>query len=111
MLPAGGCNPICQGNGSEAKAEDIKTIKKKGEVIIPSWTLVSTANAVLNTGNVPVFADVDINSRNLTGDEIKKRIDEIAKNQNNFKDKTMDRNYFIIKIINIIYFYKLSNIP
>ena len=52
----------------------LKIIKKKGEVIIPSWTWVSTANAVLNTGNVPVFADVDINSRNLTGDEIKKCI-------------------------------------
>ena len=52
----------------------LKTIKKKGEVIIPSWTWVSTANAVLNTGNTPVFADVEINSRNLTAEEIKKYI-------------------------------------
>ena len=52
----------------------LKVIKKKGEVIIPSWTWVSTANAVLNTGNSPVFADVDINSRNITFDEIKKKI-------------------------------------
>ena len=52
----------------------LKTIKKKGEVIIPSWTWVSTANAVLNTGNTPVFADVEINSRNLTAEEIKKCI-------------------------------------
>lgn len=52
----------------------LKVIKKKGEVIIPSWTWVSTANAVLNTGNIPVFADVDINSRNLKSDEIKKNI-------------------------------------
>lgn len=50
----------------------LKMLKKKGEVIIPSWTWVSTANAVLNTGNIPVFADVDINSRNITADEIKK---------------------------------------
>jgi perosamine synthetase len=50
----------------------LKMLKKKGEVIIPSWTWVSTANAVLNTGNIPVFADVDINSRNITVDEIKK---------------------------------------
>ena len=49
----------------------LKIIKKKGEVIIPSWTWVSTANAVLNTGNTPVFADVEINSRNLTAKEIK----------------------------------------
>jgi len=52
----------------------LKIIKKKGEVIIPSWTWVSTANAVINTGNTPVFADVDINSRNITGEEIKKNI-------------------------------------
>lgn len=52
----------------------LKVIKKKGEVIIPSWTWVSTANAVLNTDNTPVFADVDINSRNLTYESIKKCI-------------------------------------
>ena len=52
----------------------LKIIKKKGEVIIPSWTWVSTANAVLNTGNKPVFADVDINSRNINALEIKKCI-------------------------------------
>ena len=52
----------------------LKIIKKKGEVIIPSWTWVSTANAVINTGNIPVFADVNINSRNITGKNIKKNI-------------------------------------
>ena len=52
----------------------LKVIKKKGEVIIPSWTWVSTANAVINTGNKPVFADVDINSRNITANEISKKI-------------------------------------
>jgi perosamine synthetase len=52
----------------------LKILPKKGEVIIPSWTWVSTANAVLNTNNKPVFADVDINSRNLTAKEIKKKI-------------------------------------
>ena len=52
----------------------LKIIKKKGEVIIPSWTWVSTANAVLNTGNIPVFADVEINSRNITASEIEKKV-------------------------------------
>ncbi len=52
----------------------LKVLKKKGEVIIPSWTWVSTANAVLNSGNKPVFADVDYNSRNITAKEIKKKI-------------------------------------
>ena len=52
----------------------LKVIKKKGEVIIPSWTWVATANVVINTGNIPVFADVEINSRNIAADEIKKCI-------------------------------------
>ena len=52
----------------------LKIIKKKGEEIIPSWTWVSTANAVINTGNIPVLADVDINSRNINAHEIKKCI-------------------------------------
>ena len=54
----------------------LKVIPKKGEVIIPSWTWVSTANAVLNTGNIPVFADIEINSRNISAEEIKKRINK-----------------------------------
>ena len=52
----------------------LKILKKKGEIILPSWTWVSTANAILNTGNVPVFADVDVNSGNLTAKKIKERI-------------------------------------
>jgi perosamine synthetase len=54
----------------------LKVIPKKGEVIIPSWTWVSTANAVLNTGNIPVFADIEINSRNISAEEIKKKINK-----------------------------------
>ena len=52
----------------------VKLIKKKGEVIIPSWTWVSTANAVINAGCTPVFADVELNSRNIDSNEIKKKI-------------------------------------
>ena len=52
----------------------LKVLEKKGEVIIPSWTWVSTANAILNSGNSPVFADVDLESRNITADEIEKKI-------------------------------------
>ena len=54
----------------------LKLLKKKGEVIIPSWTWVSTGNVVLNTGNVPVFADVEINSRNITAETIEKKLNK-----------------------------------
>jgi len=46
----------------------------KGEVIIPSFTWVATANAVVNAGATPVFADVDYETRNLTSQNIKSLI-------------------------------------
>jgi len=70
-----GCKYSISMNSCTSALEcSLKVLKKKGEVIIPSWTWVSTANAVINTGNIPVFADVDINSRNLTAEHIKKKI-------------------------------------
>lgn len=44
------------------------------EVILPSLTWVSCAQAVLLAGCVPVFADVDINTQNITVDTIKEQI-------------------------------------
>ena len=64
-------------NSCTSALECFKSLKKKGEVIIPSWTWVSTANAVLNSGNKPVFADVDYNSRNITANEIKKKLQKL----------------------------------
>lgn len=46
------------------------------EIILPSLTWVSCAQAVLLAGCVPVFADVDINSQNITKDTIKEQITE-----------------------------------
>ena len=42
----------------------VKSLGVTGEIIIPSFTWVSTANAVINCGSIPVFADVDLNSQN-----------------------------------------------
>ena len=70
-----GCRySIAMNSCTSALECSLKVLKKKGEVIIPSWTWVSTANAVINTGNIPVFADVDVNSRNLTAKHIKEKI-------------------------------------
>lgn len=44
------------------------------EIILPSLTWVSCAQAVLLAGCVPVFADVDIDSQNINADTIKERI-------------------------------------
>ena len=52
-------------------ALECSKIIKKREVIIPSWTC-PTANAVINSGCKPVFADVELNSRNISPAEIEK---------------------------------------
>lgn len=57
----------------------LKSQNINGEVIVPSWTWVSTINAVLNANCIPVFADVEINSRNITAEFIKKKITKKTK--------------------------------
>jgi len=37
----------------------------KGEVIVPSFSWVASANAIVTAGAKPVFADININDRNL----------------------------------------------
>jgi perosamine synthetase len=54
----------------------LKINKIKGEVIIPSFTFVATANAVVTSGAIPVFADVEINSRNITAEHIKEKLNK-----------------------------------
>ena len=46
----------------------------KGEVIVPSFTFVATANAVVTAGATPVFCDVDETTRNVTAKLIEERI-------------------------------------
>ena len=52
----------------------IKCQELNGEIIIPSFTWVSTANAILNAGCKPVFADIELNSRNIDPKSIIKNI-------------------------------------
>jgi len=40
----------------------------KGEVILPSFTFVATANAVVNAGATPVFCEIDPDTRNVTAE-------------------------------------------
>jgi perosamine synthetase len=41
-----------------------------GEVVVPSFTWVATANAVINAGAIPVFCDVDLDTYNVTAETI-----------------------------------------
>src|SRR3989338_5041540 len=49
-------------------------LKRGNEVIMPSFTFSSCANAVLLVGAKPVFVDIDINSYNIDVSEIEKKI-------------------------------------
>ena len=44
------------------------------EVIVPSKSYVSSASCVINVNAKPVFADIDLNSQNITTETIKKLI-------------------------------------
>lgn len=44
------------------------------EVIVPSFTWVASANAVLYVGATPVIADVSLDTFNITSEEIERRI-------------------------------------
>ncbi len=49
------------------------------EVIMPSYTFVSTANAVVLRGAKPVFADIDEKTLNINPEDIENRITERTK--------------------------------
>jgi perosamine synthetase len=54
-------------------------VKEGDEVIVPAFTWVSTANAVVYCGAKPVFVDVDINSFNIDINKIKSKISSKSK--------------------------------
>ena len=49
------------------------------EVIVPAFTWVSTANAVMYCGATPVFCDVDTTTFNISLEELKKKITKKTK--------------------------------
>ena len=54
-------------------------LKKGDEVIMPSYTFTSTANAVLLSGAKPVFADINLGDANLNPNSVKKKINKNTK--------------------------------
>lgn len=44
------------------------------EVIIPAYTFIATASAVLSVNAIPVFADIDIETANIDPEDIKRKI-------------------------------------
>ncbi len=54
-------------------------VKQGDEVILPSFTFVATAEAVVLAGGKPVFADIDAKTYNLSPSEVKKSITKKTK--------------------------------
>lgn len=54
----------------------INNIGEGQDVIIPSFTFVATANAVCYTGATPIFADIDLDTFNISVKSIEKIINE-----------------------------------
>ena len=54
-------------------------LKKTDEVIVPSFTWVASANAIINGGATPVFCDSDLNTKNTTAENIEKCITKNTK--------------------------------
>jgi len=51
-------------------------LKPGDEVIVPSFTFISTANSVIFTGAKPVFADIDEKTFNLSPDDVNEKISD-----------------------------------
>jgi len=49
------------------------------EVIVPTWTMPATATAILFWNAIPVFADIDRNTFNISIESIKKKITKKTK--------------------------------
>src|SRR6056300_1296961 len=49
-------------------------VKKNDEIIMPSYTFVSTANAFVLRGGKPVFVDIDLDTCNIDPSKIEQAI-------------------------------------
>lgn len=59
-------------NGSNAlyMAISLLDLPKRSKIVVPSFTWVSCAQAVVLAGHIPVFADVDISTMNITRETV-----------------------------------------
>ncbi|MBU1255644.1 DegT/DnrJ/EryC1/StrS family aminotransferase [Patescibacteria group bacterium] len=52
----------------------IKALNITGEIILPSFTFVASANAIVTAGAKPIFADIDYQTSNIDPQDIKRKI-------------------------------------
>jgi len=61
---------IAMNSATSALEIALKVNNIKGEVIVPSFTFVASANSIVTSGARPVFCDVDLETRNVTAAHI-----------------------------------------
>ena len=68
--------PIAVNSGTAALQAALYAldIKKGDEVLVPSFTFVATANAVVSTGAKPVFVDILKENYTIDPDDLEKKI-------------------------------------
>lgn len=64
---------VALGNGTSALDVAFKALNigSGNEVIVTSRTFIASISSIVNTGAVPVFADVDLNTQNITAESIR----------------------------------------
>jgi perosamine synthetase len=65
---------ILVNSGTSALYAALKALEIRGEVIVPSFTMSATVNAIIIAGARPVFADVDERTGNIDPANIEKKI-------------------------------------
>jgi len=72
---------IALGNGTLALDNALKAldIGVGDEVIVTSRTYISSVSSIVNAGAIPIFADVDLNSQNITPTSIRSMITKKTK--------------------------------
>ena len=72
---------IAISNGTAALEVAIKSLKlpKNSEIIVSARSFFSSASCIVNTGYVPIFADVELSNQNISIDEINEKITKKTK--------------------------------
>ena len=65
---------VDSGSNALYMAISLLNLPKQSEIILPSFTWVSCAQAVLLAGHIPVFCDVDLNTMNIRLEDIEPHI-------------------------------------
>ncbi len=60
-------------NGTDAITIALRAlgVESGAEVVVPSFTFYASAEAIVNAGAIPVFCDVDPDTRNITADTVR----------------------------------------